>query len=347
MPTTLIGNVLHTMKRDLPFTRSISTIVAVAFSASLLFACHSASAADRLRLPNGETLLGSLVAEDAEGYLFRSDSFGELRVPKASAAVLERDVNASASPEERQPGWVAAAPAPLPPPPAKAAAPAPKKAEKSKWERNLEAGYSFQARGDDLQGQTAYLRTDITRRDGDNSLQFYGKYLFGEQNDVNSANKLEAGVKLRQGFTRYVQIRNDFSYSYDRLKELSNQFEDIFGLNFRLINTERLMFRIGPGIAVQYAEPKLGENGWELLGDVSQEFTWKLSDGVDFSQSASYLYDPRDLSDYRFRFFSVLKCRLMGNASVNLRYEYEFEALRAIAQGRSDHRVFTTLGYRF
>jgi len=32
---------------------------------------------------------------------------------------------------------------------------------------------------------------------------------------------------------------------------------------------------------------------------------------------------------------------------VNLRYEHEFEALRPVANGRSDHRIFTTPGHTF
>jgi putative salt-induced outer membrane protein YdiY len=203
------------------------------------------------------------------------------------------------------------------------------------------------ARGDDLQGQTAYLRIDVIRKQGANSLQLYGKYLFGEQNDVNSANKLEAGIKLRHGFSRVIMVRNDFSYSYDRLKELSNQFEDVLGLSFVLLEGKTYRLKLGPGIAAQYSEPKNEENGWELLGDVAEEFSWDLRDGVNFSQSTTYLYDPKNLDDYRFRFFSVLKCMLTSNVSVNLRYEYEFEALRAVANGRSDHRVYTTLGYKF
>jgi hypothetical protein len=103
----------------------------------------------------------------------------------------------------------------------------------------------------------------------------------------------------------------------------------------------------GPGIAVQYAEPKKGENGFKYLGDVSEEFQWLLSQDVTFSQSMSYLYDPKNWNDYRLRLFSTLSCKLVGNASINLRYEYEYEALRPVAEGRSDHRVYTTLGYKF
>ena len=38
---------------------------------------------------------------------------------------------------------------------------------------------------------------------------------------------------------------------------------------------------------------------------------------------------------------------ISAHATLNLRYEYEFEALRPVANGRTDNRVFTTLGYTF
>jgi len=327
----------------LPSGAVLTSILALTF-----LALPRVDAADRLTLPNGEVLLGSLVAETDDAYLFHSDSFGDLKVLKAVQPLLERDANATAAPQEHQPGWAAATPAPVPPPPvAKSEPPPPPKKEKGCWERSVEAGYSFQARGEDLQRQSTYLRAEITRKSGDNSLQLYGKYLFGEQNDENNANMLEAGFRIRQGLVEVVQFRNDFSYSYDRLKELSNQFENIAGITVRLIDSSAFKLRVGPGFAVQYAEPKLGENGFKYLGDVSEEFQWILTQDVTFSQSASYLYDPKNWNDYRLRLFSTLSCKLVGNASINLRYEYEYEALRPVAEGRSDHRVYTTLGYKF
>jgi len=40
----------------------------------------------------------------------------------------------------------------------------------------------------------------------------------------------------------------------------------------------------------------------------------------------------------------VLSEQVTYSVSVNLRYEYEFEAIRPILSDRSAHRVFTTLG---
>jgi hypothetical protein len=56
-----------------------------------LFALPRVDAADRLTLPNGEVLLGSLVAETDDAYLFHSDTFGDLKVLKVTQPLLERD----------------------------------------------------------------------------------------------------------------------------------------------------------------------------------------------------------------------------------------------------------------
>jgi putative salt-induced outer membrane protein YdiY len=315
------------------------TFLAQGAFAAIALACANASASDRLVLPNGEILVGSLVSQNDEAIVFKSDSFGTISLPASSGAKVEPGAPESAEPAAQTPGWVAAQTPPPPPPPV----PDPK----AQWERSIEAGYSFQARGQNLDSQTAYIRAEIIRKLGNNSIQIYGKYLYGEQDGAQNADKLDAGVNLRYGFSRFMLVRNDFSYSFDRLKELSNQFEDVLGLSFYLIDGEKFKLHIGPGIASQYAEPELGRNGWKFLVNVSQNLFWAISDNVSFVQDSSYLFDPKDWTNYRLRLNCALKCMVSGNVSVNLRYEYEFEAIRPVAEGRSDHRVYTTLGYKF
>jgi hypothetical protein len=75
--------------------------------AILAFCAASAQcAADRLILPNGELLIGSLVSEDAEAYVFQSVSLGELRIRKDSGAKYERGDANVAIVEQNKPGWV-------------------------------------------------------------------------------------------------------------------------------------------------------------------------------------------------------------------------------------------------
>jgi putative salt-induced outer membrane protein YdiY len=325
----------------------------------------------KLELPNGEVLIGTLKSEDDAVYVFVSQSLGEVRVLKKNAH-LAPAAHAKAEMAEQPPIWAQASKAPgatassdapkseTPPPaaptPAKSstasASPVPAKAvvppaPPVKWKRSFEAGYSYQASGDLVSQTSTYIRAEIVSEMPTGLIDILARYLYGSQNAVRNTDKLDSGIKLHYNFADRVLIRNDFTYSYDHLKQLSNEFEENAGLSFILIDHHGFKYSVGPGVAVQYAEDALNQNGYKVLGDISQDLSWKLSSRVTLSNTASYLYKPGYWADYRLRAYSVLTGKITEQTTVNLRYEYEFEALRSVANGRSDHRVFTTLGYTF
>jgi len=303
----------------------------------------------KLELPGGEILIGSLVSQDETTYVFCSQTLGEVRVKKEGAH-LRPVVPAGAEMAEQSPAWSRAHSAPASP--AAVTAPAGPKVVVAppspvKWKRSFEMGYSYQARGNLVADTSTYLRTEIVRESPGSSIGLQARYLFGKQNAERNADKLDADFKLHFDFANRVVLRNDFSYSYDRLKQLSNQFEENAGLNLLLAKTPHFRYSVGPGVAVQYTETTDDKNSYQALGDISQEFNWQISDRVTLNNTASYLYKPGNWADYRLRAYSALTGKLTNHATINLRYEYEFEALRPITDGRSDNRVFTTLGYTF
>jgi putative salt-induced outer membrane protein YdiY len=250
---------------------------------------------------------------------------------------------------ERPPGWALAHATPSGP--AVAAPVAPKRAAAApapvKWKRSFEAGYSYQANGNQVSNTSTYVRTEIVRETPNTSIGLQARYLFGEQNSQRNTDKLDADLKFNYDYANRVVFRNDFTYSYDRLQQLSNEFEENAGLNLLLAKSPRFRYSVGPGVAVQYAETMGDTNSYKVLGDISQEFNWQISERVTLNNSASYLYRPGYWAYYRLRANSALIGKISAHATLNLRYEYEFEAIRPVANGRSDNRVFTTLGYTF
>ncbi len=303
----------------------------------------------RLELANGEVLVGTLVSEEEGAFVFRSQTWGGLRVPKAGS-----HLSVIAAPAKEPAGKAtdlakAQTPSsptekPHAPTPAASAAASPPVA---KWKKSLEAGYSYQARGNLVSAYSTYVRGEITREDPNSLITFGTRYIYGSQNTLRNTDKLDVSFKLRQKTFGRIDIRNELSYSYDYLKGLSHQFEDVLGLNYVVFALPHFRYSIGPGLAVQYSQPSLGGGGYKLLGDISHEFTWQITNKISLKQTASYLYQPADMRDYRLRANSVLSGQVSDHMSVNLRYEYEFEAIRPVPDGRSDNRVFTTLGYTF
>jgi putative salt-induced outer membrane protein YdiY len=302
-------------------------------------------------------LIGSLVSDDGTTYVFHSLSMGELRVKKDGAHLSLMPTPGSGM-TDQSPSWARAAAAPSGPAPAAPSSPAAAggPAEQKKvvappapahWKRSFEAGYSYQARGNLVDNTSTYVRAEIIRQWQASSIGLQARYLFGKQNEERNTDKFDADLKVHFDYANRVVFRNDFSYSYDRLKELSNQFEEDAGLNLLLANGSRFRYSVGPGIAIQYTETTDGTNSYKVLGDFSQEFSWQICERIKLTNTASYLYKPENWADYRLRAESALIGKVSEHATMSVRYEYEFEALRPLAEGRSDNRVFTTLGYTF
>jgi putative salt-induced outer membrane protein YdiY len=308
----------------------------------------------KLELPDGETLIGSLVSEDETTYVFLSQSLGEVKVKK-DGAHLGPVAPAGTEMAEHPPAWAQAHAAPSAPVAGNASGAAKADAAKAlpaapppiKWKRSFEAGYSYQANGNQVFVTSTYLRTEIVREAPGSSIGFQGRYVFGEQNSQRNTDKLDTDLKFNFDYENRVMLRNDFMYSYDRLKQLSNEFEENVGLNLILFKKPHFRYSIGPGVAVQYAETVGDLNSYKMLGDISQDLSWQISERVTFNNTASYLYVPGIWADYRLRAASALIGKISAHATINVRYEYEFEAIRPVANGRSDNRVFTTLGYTF
>ena len=90
-----------------------------------------------------------------------------------------------------------------------------------KWKRSFEAGYSYQANGNQVSNTSTYVRAEIVRESPGSSVGFLGRYVFGEQNSQRNTDKLDTDLKFNFDYANRVLLRNDFMYSYDRLKQLA------------------------------------------------------------------------------------------------------------------------------
>ena len=103
-------------------------------------------------------------------------------------------------------------------------------------------------------------------------------------------------------------------------------------MNLILFKRPHFRYSVGPGIALQYAETTGNTSGYKVLGDISQEFSWQISDRVTLNNTASCLYQPGGWADYRLRANTALIGKISDHATLDLRYEYEFEALRPVSK---------------
>jgi putative salt-induced outer membrane protein YdiY len=300
-------------------------------------AAETAKATHILEFKNGESLRGVLLASEPGGWRFRSESVGELTVAVERASVRTLDPEAA--------GTVARVPAVERVPARESAPVAAAKAPSSPWKRMLEAGYSLQAAR--VNRSDAYFRTELLRERSANTYRFFGKYIYGQQGGVRSADRFEGGLAVIHDFADRVLLRQNLTYQNDRLRQLDADALAITGVGYKFLRGKVLTFTAGPGVGVRYREVVAARRGFTFSGDFTTETVWNPSPRIRLTHKASVLSEIGRLDEFRLLSTAVATGKLTESVNVNLRYEYEFDHGRSIFTGRIDQRVFTTLGYVF
>jgi hypothetical protein len=287
---------------------------------------------ERLRLPSGEVLVGIVVGEEADTLVFRSDGLGTVRVARTPDLIREP------FPLHETPALSPAVPSPRTERTLASSSP-----PAAQWTRKLEAGLSLHERGEAVSAYAALVRGEVRRKEGPNDFAARLRYLVGVLNDERSEDRLEASLSLRHHAWERFLLRSDLSYRFDRVRRISNDLEATIGVEARWWKGPRLEVWMGPGLTLSYSEPKLGENGYLWLGDLSSRLNLQLGPRLRFEHRGTYLVRFDDLGDYRLRLHESLRAQVSENLNLGLRYEYDYESTRPVADGRSEHRVFTTV----
>ncbi|HVS51639.1 MAG TPA: DUF481 domain-containing protein [Opitutaceae bacterium] len=180
---------------------------------------------DTLVYKDGDRVQGKLVAEDAGTIVFKSDRFGELRVPAADAVVIKADPSAATT-----------ATRPLPPveaegllPPKKAAKVAEERAEEERvtiWERFSPSLLTAKVRNffgpwhgrlqlsseivsDTAERHNYSLEGRLQRKWERDDVQLNARYDYADSNDVVTTDVLRASGSWRHDFNRrlFAQYR--------------------------------------------------------------------------------------------------------------------------------------------
>jgi hypothetical protein len=183
-------------------------------------------ARDVLVFKDGDRLNGQLLRQEGNILVFKSDRFGEQRVPADIAVVIKGEKPAApvaATPVPATPSSVVAAPA---------AGPAPTPAEKaeaekvSRWERFSPAvltakvreyfgpwkgrvAFSTEVISDTADRTTLSLEGRLGRKWTNDEVQLNGRYDYAQTNDLTTTDMIKADGLLRHNFTKnsFAQYR--------------------------------------------------------------------------------------------------------------------------------------------
>ena len=310
--------------------------------------------AAELQLSNGDRITGELIRREDGKIYFRSSILGELVIAETDAVVMDTPE----TPVESLAG--------LPPEieqvqlrDAESLRPPLKKAATRPWKGKLEFGFQNQAGRQSTLNYSA--RAELERKSQLNQYRLNARYLYGESAQVVSSDRRDASFRWRHEISERVFGQTLTSYSSDEVSNIRLNAEQNAGFGYKVLVGERHTGSVGAGLTVQYREAEGVEGGTAYLGEVFQDYIYKLNGRLTFLQNLNVLYSPdgRDAKlsasslftdeaeNYKVRFNSSLQGKLSERISLNLRYEYEYDNAILDRNGRTDRRVTSSLGYSF
>lgn len=333
----------------------------------IIFSWLSASLAIRaaqLHLSNGDRITGEVVQRVDGKIYFNATLFGQIIVDETEAALVETPE----TPVESLAG--------LPPikksKPAKTilvqstdASPAHEDSDlpmPPKWKGKMEFGFLNQSGRREV--LNASLRAEAERKTGPDNFRALGRYFYGENDNKVASDRQDASFRWRHDISGRIFAQSLTSYTRDQITQIDINLEQNGSMGYQVLQSEAQKATIGAGLTMQYREAEGFNSGVNYLGEVFQDYSYKINGRLTLTQAINALYSPNsrvrlissatslnkltdEAENYKVRFNSALQGKMSERISLNLRYEYEYDNAILDKNGRTDQRITSSVGYAF
>ncbi|MFI5357567.1 MAG: DUF481 domain-containing protein [Opitutales bacterium] len=324
--------------------------------------------AAELQLTNGDRITGEVVQRQDGMIYFRSPILGEITVAETDAIVIDTPE----TPVESLTG--------LPPSPAAAgstqanptvASPGktagtkkmvPELAVVSKWRGKLEFGFTDQTALTSVTNLS--FRVEADRKNGPNNYTVTSRYLYGKTNQIVSADRQDASFRWRRDISSTLFVQSQTSYTRDLMSQINIDLEQNESIGYQILKSPAQKVSVGTGLTAQYRDAAGVVPGLNYLGEVFQDYTYKINGRLTFIEGLNALYSPASrfrmvttgvnptnidssAQNYKFQFNSTLQGKMSERISMNLRYEYEYDNAILQTLGRTNQRITSSVGYSF
>ena len=343
-------------------------------------------AAAELHLRNGDRLTGELVNRIDGKIYFRSPLLGEVVISETDASVIESVEipveSLTGLPPTAEPKTAQVKPAPSSTKPSKVIVPAPTPAVAAKtgpgsapqkpasgaapktgrWKAKVELGFQQQSGRQD--GLNTSLRADAERERGKNQIKSNLRFLYSELNDRISTDRADASVRWRYQLSQRVFAQSLTSFLTDNVKQIDQNYEQNAAFGYALLKRDRHVINVGGGFTGQFRQAVNINQGLAFLGEVFEDYTYKINGRLTFIQDLLAQYSPvtedqyilrngtfvatsGEVQNYRIRFNSTLQGKVTEKISMNIRFEYDFDNTIPDRDAKVDQRISSSLGYAF
>ena len=140
--------------------------------------------------------------------------------------------------------------------------------------------------------------------------------------------------------------------------------EQNIGIGYKLVQKTGHTVSVGSGLTAQYRSAFGIESGLTYLGQLFEDYVYKINNRVTLTQDSNAQYAPDargrlavsnnqlttpagSAQNYKLSFHSALQGMVTRSLSLNLRFEYEYDNAVLDRAARADQRVTSSLGYSF
>lgn len=330
-----------TTSPSIPSSR-LTGLLAALGACSIIFALTISARGDTVRTANGETLNGTIIQTTDDYILFRSASFGEIKIPRTPGTEFTRSspssalTGAPASPASAPAGTAGApakpAGAPPPPPPGLIRS---MFSLSDRWSAEFEANFMVQndkfkvtARGTEL--TIGYKVPNATKPAQPlHDFGLFGAYNFQKVNDTVVGENSEFALRyFYQPISSWLLV-SQADWSRDRINGIDFRSNVIAVPAYRFIDSKsaRLFAGFGPSFNSESTIVSSSPNGLREESSFRvafyQLYQQSITPGLTFRQTLLILSRPQDPSEtYNLRLGASLRRMLTPNLSLSLSYNY-------------------------
>lgn len=339
---------------------------------------------DSIRFPNGERLVGTLIGEEDDTYIFRSQFLGELRINRSEATLERAPEGDPVEPPETTPTTtpepVVAADAgtiledTLPDVAddvaeqsgepeisaaervdqfleALAANPAVMAIGKAwpfkQWRSTMNVAMKWQSGA--LNRDDVNVRFDSRREFGGGNARVDVSYDYATRDEGQRKvdDRLQSRLRMRFDRSDRIFLQSFSRYRNDLVKDIDMDIEQSLGIGWRFLQREAMSASITPSATAAYRQINGIDEEWNYLATLFQDFQLTLTDKISFHEELNFSYSPRQSDDWNVDFLARVQTDLTKTIAANVRWEVEYDGSVQPNQEESQERLIFTLGLKF
>ena len=231
------------------------------------------------------------------------------------------------------------------------------------WKNKVDLGFFNQRAEKDEQSLTIGLLTEKRKEKHQTRLQLTYEYakstlirttidpLTGdpkrERITTKTRDRIRGNARYRYDYVKSFFAQTDTRYQRALVSNIFHEVDELLGIGYRWIDTDRLEGTITPSVGFGYRDIVPDEPSWEWLASLQQDLTLTLTERVKISEESILTYAPSETGDITVNFKAGLENKLNQRLSLNLSYDFTYDERKEPDKGRTRNSIKLTLGAAF